>query len=99
MRPILFCLGAVTCDVVTTYTIVETLGGEELNPLVAVMIGWGWFYFLLVKYGVGYFLPLWYSVLTDSRRMMWVSGWLHLVIALVNSVSLVAHHFRHHFPS
>lgn len=92
MRPILFCIGAVTCDVVTTYTIVGTLGGEELNPLVAIMIGWGWVWFLIVKYGVGFLLPLLHGVLTSSRRMLWVSAWLHFFIALVNSISLVAHH-------
>lgn len=76
MRPILFCIGAVTCDVVTTYTIVGTLGGEELNPLVATMIGWGWFWFLIVKYGVGFLLPLWHGVLTSSRRMLWtIKDW------------------------
>jgi len=91
-RSILFCVAAVTCDVVTTYVIVATLGGVELNPVVNQIIGLGWGVFLLIKYGVGFLLPLWYSTLTSSQRMLLISAWLHFVVALVNSVSLVAHH-------
>ncbi len=91
-RSVLFCVAAVSCDVVTTYVIVATLGGQELNPVVNQFILLGWEVFLLVKYGVGFLLPLWHSTLTDSRRMLLVSAWLHFVISLVNSVSLVAHH-------
>ena len=90
-RSILFCMAAISCDVLTTYVIVNTLGGSELNPLMNQIIIYGWETFLLVKYGIGFLVPLWHSTLTDSKRMLSVSAWLHLVIALVNSISLAAH--------
>lgn len=95
MRHVLFCVAAVSCDIATTYTIVGALGGEELNPLIAVAISMGWFYFMLVKYGVGFLVPLWYDTLSDSKRMLLVSGWLHFLIALVNSLSLVVYNLSH----
>lgn len=92
MRPTLFYIGAVTCDVLTTYTIVGALGGEELNPLIALIIAKGWLTFLLVKYGLGVVLPLVHDLWMKSRRMLLISAWLHFAIALINSVSLIAHH-------
>lgn len=89
-RAILFCIAAVSCDVITTYTIVEMLGGIEVNPLIDNIIQLGWWLFFIIKYAGGVGVPLTYALIKKQKKMLMWSGWLHLTISLVNAVSLVA---------
>lgn len=88
-RASLFCLACVTCDVITTFVIVETLGGEELNPLIKLLIETSWVKFLVVKYSAGFFLPFVYSLFQKRARLLMISGWLHFGISILNAVSLL----------
>lgn len=87
-KAILFCIAAVTCDVVTTYVIVEVLGGKELNPIMDNVIQLGWWKFCLVKYVIGILVPLGYAILRKKEKMLFISAWLHFWISVINAISL-----------
>lgn len=90
-RAMLFCLACVTCDMITTFVIVEILGGVELNPLIRHLIEVGWIKFFIVKYSVGFLLPLVYSLFKKKARLLIISGWLHFGISVLNAISLVVY--------
>jgi len=91
----LFCIVCAMLDVVTTYIVVEQLGGIELNPLMNHVINFGWEWLILVKLIVPVSVPLAVKTFAPQKITlfsMWIIlASIQLFASIFNTINIIIH--------
>lgn len=92
----ILCFSCAMLDFITTYIVIEKLGGVELNPTMNYVLNFGWEWLLLVKIVVPLSIPLIFLV-AFTKYMTISRAWLILAaiqfLAAGFNITNILYHF------
>lgn len=85
-------LGCTFIDILTTYVIVEKLGGQEVNPIMHWLLSIGWPFAIIVKIIVGiggpYIAKVLFPNAVNLLHMILVASILQLIVSCSNVIQM-----------